>query len=79
MEGLPVSMQGGYQEGGMIPLQTMMVWSLVFETRWDKLFPYDSFFNEIHLTEKLFLEVFIEVSFNFVAFFPTQFFLSFNF
>ena len=42
------------------PLQTMLVCNLVFAIRWDKLFPFDSFFNEIQLTEKPFSEVFIK-------------------
>ena len=58
-EGLQVSMQGGIPgRGNDTPFQTMLVWNLVFAIRWDKLFPFNSFF-EIQLREKLFLEVLI--------------------
>ena len=58
-EGLQVSMQGGIpRRGNDTPFQTMLVWNLVFAIRWDKLFPFNSFF-EIQLREKLFLEVLI--------------------
>ena len=60
-EGLQVFMQGGVpRRENDTPLQTMLVCNLVFAIRWDKLFPFDSFFNEIQLKEKLFSEVFIK-------------------
>ena len=56
----PCKGRGGTRRENDTPLQTMLVCNLVFAIRWDKLFPFDSFFNEIQLTEKLFSEVFIK-------------------
>ena len=50
----PCKGRGGTRRENDTPLQTMLVCNLVFAIRWDKLFPFDSFFNEIQLTEKLF-------------------------
>ena len=58
-EGWQVSMQGGIpKRGNNTPFPTMLAWNLVFTIRWDKLFPFNSFFNDIQLIEP-FLEVFI--------------------
>ena len=70
-EGWQVSMQGGIpRRGNDTPFQTMLVWSLVFAIRWDKLFPFNSFFNDIQLTEVTLFRGFYLSSFHLCRFFP---------